>query len=129
MHRITTLPALHTLETHTMVMAAVVVAVALLVAFLISLMIPYQGGKDKSYIKRRVSYIIVGVVACLVFYLYNDLIVKTSIMNAGFKNMFVKTNLECLGITAGGYILLGLLIMFSFRRSKFGSILGKCKDK
>ena len=128
MNRITALPQLQTLQDNTMIYAVVVFLVAILIAFLISLMIPYKGGKDNSYIKRRVAFIIVGIVACLAFYLYNDIYVKGFIMNAGFKSMFVKTNLQCLAITIGGYIVTGLVLMFAFRHSKFGSILGKGKE-
>ena len=128
MNRITALPQLQALQDNTMIYAVVVFLVAILIAFLISLMIPYKGGKDNSYIKRRVAFIIVGIVACLVFYLYNDIYVKGFIMNAGFKSMFVKTNLQCLAITIGGYIVTGLVLMFAFRHSKFGSILGKGKE-
>ena len=128
MNRITALPQLQALQDNTMIYAVVVFLVAILIAFLISLMIPYKGGKDNSYIKRRVAFIIVGIVACLAFYLYNDIYVKGFIMNAGFKSMFVKTNLQCLAITIGGYIVTGLVPMFAFRHSKFGSILGKGKE-
>ena len=128
MNRITALPQLQALQDNTMIYAVVVFLVAILIAFLISLMIPYKGGKDNSYIKRRVAFIIVGIVACLAFYLYNDIYVKGFIMNAGFKSMFVKTNLQCLAIAIGGYIGTGLVLMFAFRHSKFGSILGKGKE-
>ena len=128
MNRITALPQLQALQDNTMIYAVVVFLVAILIAFLISLMIPYKGGKDNSYIKRRVAFIIIGIVACLAFYLYNDIYVKGFIMNAGFKSMFVKTNLQCLAITIVGYIVTGLALMFTFRHSKFGSILGKGKE-
>lgn len=128
MNRITALPQLQALQDNTMIYAVVVFLIAILIAFLISLMIPYKGGKDNSYIKRRVAFIIVGIVACLAFYLYNDIYVKGFIMNAGFKSMFVKTNLQCLAITIGGYIVTGLVLMFAFRHSKFSSILGKGKE-
>lgn len=128
MTRITTLPQLQALQENTMIYAVVVFLVAILIAFLISAMIPWKGGIDNSYVKRRVAYIIVGIVACLAFYLYNDIFVKDLVMNAGFKTMFVKTNLQCLGITVGGYVVSGLSLMFAFRYSKFGSILGKCKE-
>lgn len=128
MTKITTLPQLQTLQVNTMIYAVVVFLVAILITFLILLIIPYKGGIDKSYVKRRVAYIIVGIVSCLAFYMYNDIYVKGFIMNVGFKTMFVKTNLKCLGITIGGYIIIGLAIMFAFRYSKFGSILGKIKE-
>lgn len=128
MTKITTLPQLQALQQNVIVYAFIVFFVAILVAFLISLMIPYKGGIDKSYVKRRVAYMVVGIIACLGFYLYNDIYVKGFIMNVGFKTMFVETNLKCLGITIGGYIVTGLAIMFAFRHSKFGSILGKGKE-
>lgn len=127
MNRITTLPQLQALQNDTMIYAIIVFLIAILLSFIISQTIPYMGGNDKSYIKRRVAYIIVGLITCLGFYLYNDLIVKEIIMNAGFKSMFTITNLKCLGITCGGYLLVGIGIMFAFRHSKFGSILGKGK--
>ena len=128
MTKITTLSQLNTLESNTMIYAVVVFLVAIFISYLISAMVPYEGGQDKSYVKRRVAFIIVGIVACLSFFLYNDLYVKGYIMNSGFKTMFTKTNLICLGITVGGYFLTGLLLMFLFRNSKYGTILGKRKD-
>lgn len=126
--RITTLPQLEALQNSTMIYAVITALVALLLAFLISLMIKYQGGLDKSYITRRIWFIVVGVSSCAGFYLYNDLVVKGQIVNAGFKSMFVQTNVTCVGIILGVYAVLGILIMFVFRNSKFGSILGKGKE-
>lgn len=128
MNKISTLGQLQSLQGSTMIYAIVVCLVAILIAFIISNLIPFEGGVDKSYVKRRIAYIVVGVVACLSFYLFNDIYVKRFIVNAGFKAMFVKTNLQCLGIIVGGYIVLGLGLMFGFRHSKFGSILGKGKE-
>ena len=86
------------------------------------------GGQDKSYITRRIWFIVIGIVSAAGFYLYNDLVVKGQIVNAGFKSMFVETNITCIGILLGIYFVLGILIMFIFRNSKFGSILGKGKE-
>lgn len=128
MNKITTLPALQSLQESTMIYAVIVFLIALVIAYAISLMIPYKGGVDKSYISRRIAFVVVGLVSCLGFYLYNDLVVKDAIMNAGFKSMFVNTNIKCLGITLGGYVVTGVILMFLFRHSKFGSILGKGKE-
>lgn len=68
--RITTLPQLEALQNSTMIYAVITALVALLLAFLISLMIKYQGGLDKSYITRRIWFIVVGVSSCAGFYLY-----------------------------------------------------------
>ncbi|MBR6774624.1 MAG: hypothetical protein IKM23_02775 [Bacteroidales bacterium] len=128
MNKITTISQLEALQSNTMVYAVIVCLTAVLVAFIISLMIPYKGGVDKSYVKRRIAYIIVGIVASVAFFLFNELYVMNFIMNAGFQTEFAATNLQCLGITIGGYIIVGLVIMIAFRHSKFGSILGKVKE-
>ena len=52
-----------------------------------------------------------------------DFIKKTA-----FQNQFSDTNMQCLGITIGGSLVLSLIVMFVFRHSKFGSILGKEKN-
>lgn len=128
MTQISTITQLQALQDTTMIYAVIVFLVAVFIAFIISLMIPYEGGIDKSYKKRRVAYIIVGIVACLAFFLYNDLYVKDFIVNVGHRAMFESTNFYCLGITVGGYIITGLVMMLAFRQTKFGSILGKCKN-
>ena len=128
MNKITTISQLEALQSNTMVYAGIVCLTAVLVAFIISLMIPYKGGVDKYYVKRRIAYIIVGIVASVAFFLFNELYVMNFIMNAGFQTEFATTNLQCLGITIGGYIIVGLVIMIAFRHSKFGSILGKVKE-
>lgn len=128
MNKITTFPQLEALQSNTMVYAGIVCLTAVLVAFLISLMIPYEGGVDKSYVKRRIAYIIIGIIASVAFFLFNELYVMNFIMNVGYQTEFATTNIKCLGITIGGYIIVGLAIMFAFRHSKFGSILGKIKE-
>lgn len=101
---------------------------ALLISFIVSNLIAFQGGDDKSYVKRRVWHIIIGVLSVIDFYYFYYLYVIPRIANPGFQSMLHKTNLQCLGVTAGIYIVVGLIIMLCFRRSKFGSILGKVKD-
>ena len=117
--RITTLPQLEALQNSTMIYVVISALIALLIAFIISFIIKYQGGQDKSYITRRIWFIVIGIVSAAGFYLYNDLVVK---------GQFVETNITCIGILLGIYFVLGILIMFIFRNSKFGSILGKGKE-
>ena len=126
--RITTLPALQSLQDETMVYAAIVGAVALGLSFLVASLVAYRGGNDRSYITRRICYIIIGFVAAAGFYVYNDLVVKPDITNAGWQSMFSDTNLICIGINLGVYIIGGVILMFVFRHKKFGSILGKEKN-
>ena len=126
--RITTLPALQSLQDETMVYAAIVGAVALCLSFLVASLVAYKGGDDRSYITRRIWYVIIGLVAAAGFYVYNDLVVKPDITNAGWQSMFSDTNLICIGINLGVYIVGGVILMFVFRHKKFGSILGKEKN-
>ena len=126
--RITTLPALQSLQDETMVYAAIVGAVALGLSFLVTSLVAWKGGIDRSYITRRIWYVIIGFAASAGFYVYNDLVVKPSITNAGWKSMFSDTNLICIGINLGVYIIGGVILMFVFRHKKFGSILGKEKN-
>jgi hypothetical protein len=126
--RITTLPALQSLQDETMVYAAIVGAVALGLSFLVASLVAYRGGNDRSYITRRIWYVIIGFAAAAGFYVYNDLVVKPDITNAGWQSMFSDTNLICIGINLGVYIIGGVILMFVFRHKKFGSILGKEKN-
>ena len=126
--RITTLPALQSLQDETMVYAAIVGAVALGLSFLVASLVAYKGGDDRSYITRRIWYVIIGLVAAAGFYVYNDLVVKPDITNAGWQSMFSDTNLICIGINLGVYIVGGIILMFVFRHKTFGSILGKEKN-
>ena len=113
---VTTLQQLQQLMNSTMIYAAIVGLIAVLLALLFADIFPWEGGNDRSYIKRRFG-----------FWMYNDLVVVDHIRNAGFQNMFRACNLKCIGINLGVYMLLSFILMFVFRHSKFGSILGKEK--
>ena len=126
--RITTLPALQSLQDETMVYAAIVGAVALGFSFLVASKIAYKGGNDRSYITRRIWYVIIGLAAAVVFYIYNDLFVKPNITNVGWQSMFSDTNVKSIFINLGVYLVGGIILMFTLRHKKFGSILGKEKN-
>lgn len=124
---ITTLPQLNQLMNSTMIYAVAVGFIAFLVALIFANIFPWEGGNDRSYIKRRIAFVVIGIVAVLSFWMYNDLVVVDHIRNAGFQNMFKACNLKCIGINFGVYIIVSAIIMKLFRHSKFGSILGKEK--
>lgn len=128
MRPIQTISQLKGLQSETYVYAVVVAILIFGVAFLISQMIPYQGGNDRSYIKRRIWWVVSMVVGSLGFWLYNDLYVMSFIKKVALKNQFSTTNMVCLAVTLLGSALLSLVIMFCFRHSKFGTILGKEKN-
>ncbi len=127
MRPVQTLDQLKDLQNETYVYAALVAILIFGVAFLISMMIPYQGGNDRSYIKRRVWWIVCMAVGSLGFWIYNDIYVASYIKKVAFQNQFSTTNMICLAITLLGSATLSLIIMFCFRHTKFGSILGKEK--
>lgn len=124
---ITNLPQLQQLMNSTMIYAVIAGLVAVLISLAVANMFPWEGGNDKSYVKRRIAFVIIGLCAILGFWLYNDLVVVGNIKNAGFQNMFRACNLKCIFINSGVYLVASGILMFTFRHSKFGSILGKEK--
>ena len=130
MRQIATLNQLQDLQNSTWIYAIAVCFIAIGIAYLVSNMIAWQGGNDKSYIKRRVLWVIIGFVAGLGFWIYNDVVNVHRIVNVGFKHMYSQTNLLCLLVVLLGYFGISLLIMATlFRKAKFGSILGKQRNK
>lgn len=124
---ITNLNQLNQLMNSTMIYAVIVGLIAVLISLAVANMFPWEGGNDKSYVKRRIAFVVIGLVAILGFWLYNDLEVMGYIRNAGFQSMFKACNLKCIFINAGVYLVASVALMFTFRHSKFGSILGKEK--
>jgi len=120
-------PQLDQLMNSTMIYAVVVSLIAVLVALAVANMFPWEGGNDKSYVKRRIAFVAIGLVGILGFWLYNDLVVLGHIKNVGFQSMFKACNVKCIFINAGVYLVASIALMFTFRHSKFGSILGKEK--
>ena len=130
MRQIATLNQLQDLQSSTWIYAFAVCVIAIAIAYLVSNMIAWQGGNDKSYIKRRVLWVIIGFVAGLGFWIYNDVVNVHRIVNVGFKHMYSQTNLLCLFVVLLVYFGISLLIMATlFRKAKFGSILGKQRNK
>lgn len=130
MRQIATLSQLQDLQNSTWIYAIAVCFIAIAIAYLVSNMIAWQGGNDKSYVKRRVWWVIIGFVAGLGFWIYNDVVNVHRIVNVGFKHMYSQTNLLCLFAVLLGYFGISLLIMTTlFRKAKFGSILGKQRNK
>ena len=118
---------LYQLMNSTMVYAVIVGLVAFVVALIVANMFPWEGGNDRSYIKRRIAFVVIGVCAVLGFWIYNDQVVADSIKNQGFLQMFKSCNLKCLVITSVIYLLISGILMCVFRNSKFASIIFKIK--
>ena len=123
MINVTTSKQLHALQNETWVWAAVVLLVALFVAWGISTLISWEGGKDRSYIKRRWACGIVWAVAWIGFFLYNDLYVMGRITETAYETKFSHTLWMTLGALAVGYVVLLVLLALVTPNSKLGSIL------
>ena len=124
---IRTLPQIQQAQADAWVYGAIVAILALAVAILISSLINWRSDR-KDYITRRIWFVVIGIVASLGYWLYNMQVIVPTIQNAGFQNMFKETNLYVLLASAGGYFIVGILLMLCFRNSKLGSILGRKKD-
>lgn len=124
-YSVKTLPQLQTLQADTWVMAGLMMVLALAVAVVIAWLIPWQGGRvDSSYKIRRWVFIPIGVFAPLVFWFWNAVAVAPGIRSAGFRQMFQDTNIIAAGTILAGYFLLGIVMMWIWRNTKWGSILG-----
>jgi hypothetical protein len=128
MKKIETLKQVEVLIDNTYIYAAIVAAAAIVLAFLIANMIKYQGGKyNTDHIKRRVWFIVLGVVATIAFFLYNNLYVSRHITKAPLQAKFETANLIATGEVLGVFAVVGIITMLLMRSSKWGSILGKSK--
>jgi hypothetical protein len=128
MRTINTLKELDALIGTTYMYAVIVTIVAVVVAFIIANLIKYQGGRNANdHIKRRIGFIVVGLIAPISFFLYNHLFVSAFITKAPLAAKFSKANIMATLIILGGYVVLGIVTMLIFRSSKWGSILGKSK--
>lgn len=102
----------------------IVTGVALALAITIVFMINWRSDR-KDYITRRIWFIVIGLVLPTLYWLYNAQAIVPKIQNPGFKNMFEETNLYVLLVSIVVYTVVGVILMFCFRTSKLGSILGK----
>lgn len=127
MNPVTTVQQLDALKQTTLVWAVIICLVAFAISFLVATLVPYKGGKDTSFIIRRIWYIIIGVVAAAGYWIYNFLVAVPAIKNPGFKSQFSQTNLISVVIIIVGYVVIGLVVAFIFRKSKFSTVYLKHK--
>lgn len=124
---IKTLPQVQQAQADAWVYGLIVAGVALAIAIAIAFLINWRSNR-RDYITRRIWFIIIGLVAPASYWLYNVQAVAPQIQNPGFRNMFEATNLHVLIAVIFAYAVIGIILMFSFRTSKLGSILGKKKN-
>jgi Na+-driven multidrug efflux pump len=128
MHKIENIKQVNALISETYMYAIIIAIIALAIAFFIVQLIHWQGGRnDRSHIKRRLWYIIIGLIAPISFFLYNTLVVSGKITKAPLVAKFSTANLMATLSILGIYAIIGIITMMIFRKSKWGSILGNSK--
>jgi tellurite resistance protein TehA-like permease len=128
MKKIENIRQLESLTAETYIHAAVIAAAALVVAFIIARSIKWKGGKiDRSHRKRRTAFITTGIIATLAFFLYNFFYASDFITKAPLRDKFLQTNIFATLLILVIYFAAGISTMLAFRRSKWGSIMGKSK--
>jgi hypothetical protein len=128
MKKIETIKQLDALISETYMYAIIVAIVAIVLAFIIANLVKYGGGKHSTdHVKRRVWFIVIGVIAPVAFFLYNTLYVSGFITKAPLQAKFSTANILATLALLGGYVIAGIVTMLIMRRSKWGSILGKSK--
>lgn len=108
-------------ETYTL---AIIVSVLFLGAsMLIASSIAYEGGKNPTDpAKRRTWFIILGVVAPILFFLFNYLYVKHTIENAALQAKFTNTNIAATILILVLYFLVGFILSKVLKNTKFGTV-------
>ena len=124
---IRTLQQVQQAQADALVYGLIVAGVSLALAIAIAFMINWRSDR-KDIITRRILFIVIGPVLSASYWLYNANVVAQRIQNPGFKSMFEETNLYVLLASICVYTLVGIALMFCFRTSKLGSILGKKKN-
>lgn len=114
---------------NTYIAAAFFVVLAILIALLISTIIKWQGYPDTSYKKRRIWWIIVGVVVPVIFWMINATYVSGFIEKSSYLGRFGTCNVIATLLVFAGFFVVSVFSMFCFRSSKWGSILGPTKNK
>jgi Na+-driven multidrug efflux pump len=128
MKKIEALKEVQALIGETYMYAVIIGIVAIVLAFIIANCIKWQGGKNpRDHAKRRIWYIIIGLVFTIGFFLYNTLYVSSYITKAPLQAQFSTANILATLIVLGVYVVAGILTMLILRSTKWGSILGKSK--
>jgi uncharacterized membrane protein len=120
---IRTVRQLEALISETYVIAIIVLLLFLGTVILISNSIAYEGGKNpKDPAKRRTWFIVLGLIAPTLFFLFNYLYVKTTIENVALQAKFSNTNVIATIVIFLLYFVIGFLLSKILKNSKFGTI-------
>ncbi len=119
--------ALVSLIQNTYFTALIFMAVAFVIAFIVASIIKWQGKPDNSYKKRRIWWIVIGIVVSVVFYLINAIHVASYINQASSAAKFGTANIIATLVCLAAYFVVSIITMLIFRSTKWGSILGPSK--
>jgi peptidoglycan/LPS O-acetylase OafA/YrhL len=120
---IRTVRQLEALISETYTLAIIVVVLFLGLAILMSNGIAYEGGKNPTDpSKRRTWFIVLGLVAPVLFFLFNYLYVKETIENPALQTKFVNPNVVSTILVLVLYFLIGFILSKVLKNSKFGTI-------
>ena len=111
MKKIENIRQIEALISETYMYAVILALVILVLAFIIAKIIKYGGKNSTDHIKRRIWYIIIGVVTPIGFFLYNALYVSKFIIKPPLQAKFSNANIVATLIIIGVYIAVGLLTM------------------
>lgn len=126
MNKILNIKQVESLISETYMYAIIIAIAALLLAFIIANLINFEGGKnERSYIKRRIWFIVISALTPISFFLYNALIVSQKIVKPPLVAKFTNANIVSTLIILAIIVVVGIITMLIFRKSKWGSILGK----
>ncbi len=120
---IRTVRQLEALISETYIIAIIVLLLFLGTAILAANSIAYEGGRNpKDPAKRRTWFIVLGLVAPTLFFLFNYLYVKTTIENVALQAKFSNTNVIATIVIFLLYFVIGFLLSKILKNSKFGTI-------
>jgi uncharacterized membrane protein len=120
---IRTIRQLDALISETYTLAFIVFILFFGIAILIANNIAYEGGKNPNDpAKRRTWFIVLGIIAPVLFFLFNYLYVKTTIENPALQSKFTNTNVIATLLVLLLYFIIGFIISKLLKNSKFGTI-------
>lgn len=119
--------ALESLIQNTYFTALIFMAVAFVIALVVASIIKWQGRPDNSYKKRRIWWIVIGIVVSVVFFLINAIHVASYFDQASLAAKFGTANIIATLVCLVAYFVVSIITMLIFRSTKWGSILGQSK--
>ncbi|MCU0390038.1 MAG: hypothetical protein MUE81_02890 [Thermoflexibacter sp.] len=120
---IRTIRQLDALISETYTLAFIVFILFFGIAIFIANNIAYEGGKNPNDpAKRRTWFIVLGIIAPVLFFLFNYLYVKTTIENPALQSKFTNTNVTATLLVLLLYFIIGFIISKLLKNSKFGTI-------